>query len=112
MEAEMSHVFVRDLAETVTIPERGIVSHTVHSDAHVKIVMFGFDVGQELSEHNASMPAIIHILKGDAQITLGTESVKAGAGTWIHMPAGLPHSMQAETPLLMLLTLVKGGKVN
>ncbi len=107
----MSHVLVKDLAETVAIPERGIVSHTVHSDAHVKIVMFGFDAGQELSEHNASKPAIIHILKGDAQITLGSERVQAGAGTWVHMAAGLPHSIQAASPLLMLLTLVKGGKV-
>ena len=106
----MSHVLVQDLAKTVVIPDRGIVSRAVHSDAHVKIVLFGFDAGQELSEHTASMPAIIHVLKGDARLAVGPDLVQAHAGTWVHMAPGVAHSIQAETPLLMLLTLVKGGR--
>jgi quercetin dioxygenase-like cupin family protein len=108
----MSHVLVENVAESVTIPAKGIVSQTVHSDAHVKVVMFGFDAGQELSEHTASMPAVMHFLKGSAQVTLGPERLRVQAGTWIHMPPWLPHSIQAETPLVMLLTLIKGGKVD
>ena len=108
----MSYVIVENLVDAAVIPDKGIVSHTLYSDSHVKVVLFGFDVGQELSEHTASMPATIHILKGQAQITLGSDSIRAIAGTWVHMPSWLPHSIQAETPVLMLLTLVKGGKVS
>jgi quercetin dioxygenase-like cupin family protein len=53
------------------------------------------------------MPAIIQILHGEADLTLGAESFQAQPGTWIHMPASLPHSVSARTPLLMLLSLLK-----
>jgi hypothetical protein len=29
------------------------------------------------------------------------------AGTWVHMPANLKHSIEAITPVLMLLVLLK-----
>jgi hypothetical protein len=29
------------------------------------------------------------------------------AGTWVHMPAGLKHGIQAKTPVVMLLMLLK-----
>jgi quercetin dioxygenase-like cupin family protein len=89
------------------IPPESIVSRTIHSDEELKVVLFGFAAGQELSEHTASMPAILHILDGDASLTLGEESHQAQAGTWVHMPANLPHSVFAMEPVTMLLILIK-----
>ena len=63
--------------------------------------------GQELSEHTASLPAVMHFLSGEADVTLGAEKMAAAAGTWIHMPAGMPHSISAKTPVVMLLLLLK-----
>ncbi len=91
------------------IPVDGILSRTLFSDDRVKIVVFAFSAGQELSEHTASMPAIIHILKGEARLTLGSDVIDARAGTWVHMPAQLAHSLQARTPVVMLLSLLKGS---
>jgi quercetin dioxygenase-like cupin family protein len=48
-------------------------------------------------------------LSGDADVTLRDEVATASAGTWIHMAAQLPHSIRAKTPVVMLLSLVKGG---
>jgi quercetin dioxygenase-like cupin family protein len=70
-------------------------------------VLFGFAAGQELSEHTASTPAIMHFLKGEADVALGQDKVAASAGTWIHMTARLPHSLLAKTPTTMLLMLLK-----
>ena len=53
------------------------------------------------------MPGIIQIIKGEAKLTLGYDSVEANTGAWIHMPAGLRHGVYAKTPLVMLLVLVK-----
>jgi quercetin dioxygenase-like cupin family protein len=72
--------------------------------------LFGFGAGQELSQHTASMPAIMHFLRGEADVGLGADTVAAAAGTWIHMPAELPHSVHAKTPVVMLLTLLKQSK--
>ncbi len=38
---------------------------------------------------------------------LGDDVQEAQAGTWVHMPAGLKHSIKAKTPVVMLLVLLK-----
>ena len=92
------------------IPPNSILSRTLHADDDVKAVLFGFDAGQELSEHTASQPASILVLRGEADLTLGGEQRSAGPGTWVHMPPNLPHSVHARTPLVMLLLLVRAGR--
>jgi quercetin dioxygenase-like cupin family protein len=78
----------------------------VYSDAAVNVVLFGFDAGQELSEHTASRPAFLQVIRGDAQLTLGSDTIEAHPGTLVHMPAGLAHSVHATTPLVMQLVLL------
>lgn len=90
----------------IDIPKDTIVSRTFHSDDHLKAILFGFAPGQELSEHTAARPAILHFLSGEARLTLGEDVSTAQAGTWVHMPAHLPHSVEAETAVLLLLLLL------
>jgi quercetin dioxygenase-like cupin family protein len=40
-------------------------------------------------------------------VGLGDDLKEAQVGTWVHMPAGLQHSIRAKTPLVMLLVLLK-----
>ncbi|MCG3172106.1 MAG: hypothetical protein GMKNLPBB_00251 [Myxococcota bacterium] len=96
-----------DLAGQVTIPEAGTISKTLYQDEKLKVVLFGFAAGQELSEHTASVPAIIHFLEGEARVTLGNEVLDARANSWAHMPAHLPHSISARTPTRMLLLMLR-----
>lgn len=106
-----TYTYIANLLEKIPdIPADSIVSQTFYSDDQVKAILFGFAPGQELSEHTASQPAILHILRGEADLTLGGEGMAAQAGTWVHMPAQLPHSLYAKTPVLMLLLLFKPPK--
>ncbi|MGQ9829938.1 MAG: cupin domain-containing protein, partial [Roseiflexus sp.] len=66
-----------DLTEQVTIPEEGTISRTLYQDSGLKVVLFGFAAGQELSEHTASMPAIMHFIQGEARVTLGSDTIDA-----------------------------------
>jgi quercetin dioxygenase-like cupin family protein len=100
---------VTDLATHQAMPDAGILSRTIHADARVKAVLFSFDADQELSEHTASMPAIIQVVSGDCRLTLGDDVLEAGPGTWVHMEAGLRHGLLARTPVVMLLLLLKSG---
>ncbi len=97
--------------EIPAVPSDSIVSRTVRDDAQVKVVLFGFAPGQALSEHTASMPAIIHILDGKARLLLGGDPQEAQSDSWVYMPANLAHSVIAETPVTMALYMLKGGKV-
>jgi len=99
-----------DLANEVQPPDKGILSRTLFNDDRLKVVLFGFAQGEELSEHTASMPAVLHFLQGEAKLTLGDDMLEARPGTWVHMPAGLKHSIKAKTPVVMLLLLLKEAR--
>jgi hypothetical protein len=40
-------------------------------------------------------------------VTLGDDRHEARPGSWVHMPKGLRHGIQAKTPVVMLLLLMK-----
>jgi quercetin dioxygenase-like cupin family protein len=99
-----------DLLAEVTIPEHGITSRALMSDDSVRVVIFGFDAGEELSEHTAAVPAIVHVLSGEATLRLGDAVMEAKPGSWAYMAANLPHTVVAKTRLVLLLTLLKSAK--
>lgn len=90
------------------VPAESILSRVIYKDAQVNVTLFSFAAGQALTEHSAGQPAILQILQGEAQITLGEQGYTLGACAWVHMPARLAHSIHATTPLVLLLTLLKG----
>jgi quercetin dioxygenase-like cupin family protein len=108
--APMARVWalVEDPAREVRPPRDGILSRTLFEDASVRLVIFGFGPGQELSEHAASRPVVLQVLEGRATLRLGAETREVGPGAWIHLPAGLPHAVRAQTPLVLLLSLLRG----
>ncbi len=101
------YTLLADLTQQVEIPADGTFSRTVLQNDHIKVVLFGFSAGQELTEHTSSKPAILHFLMGEAEVTLGPDTHAVEADTWIHMPAQLPHSIRTKTPVSMLLLLLK-----
>ncbi len=108
MSSQWTHII--DLAKEVEPPEQGVLSRTLFKDDDVKVVIFGFGQGEELSEHTASMPAILQFIKGEATLTLGNKTVEAQPGTWIHMAPELKHSVLTKTPVIMLLLLLKKSR--
>jgi quercetin dioxygenase-like cupin family protein len=99
--------YLADVAREVEPPADGTLSRTLYQDGRLKVVLFGFAAGQGLSEHTAAVPAVMHFLKGEATVTLGGDTKEVGPGAWAHMAAGLRHSVQARTPVVMLLLLLK-----
>jgi quercetin dioxygenase-like cupin family protein len=102
-----SFAFIEDLAERIEIPEDGILTKTHFEDEHVKVVLFGFSAGQELSEHTSSKAATLQFVRGEASVRVGDNDVVASQGTWIYMPPHLPHTIKTKTPVAMLLVLMK-----
>ena len=105
---DLTYTYIADLQQQVPdLPAGSIISRTFHEDDRFKGILFGFAAGQELSEHTASQPAILHFIQGEADLTLDGDSMEARPGTWVHMPARLPHSVFAKSPVLMVLLLFK-----
>ena len=102
----MPSVVIQDLLAEAPVPARGILSQTLSKEDGVELVLFAFAAGEQLSEHTAARPAIIHILSGEADLTVDTETHQATAGTWARMPANTRHAVVARTPLVMALYLL------
>lgn len=105
-ESELPYMFFADLGQLVgdNLPD-SILSRTLWKTGHVKSVLFNFDAGQSLSEHAVNQPAIIHIVRGQATLTLGSDEKEAADGTLVYLPPGLKHSVLAKTRVIMLLLL-------
>lgn len=92
------------------LPPDSILSRTLMQNEHMRVILFQFSPGQELSEHTASKPAILHFLSGTAKVTLGEDAKSANPNTFIYMQPHLPHSIQAETQVSMLLIMLEKSK--
>jgi len=89
------------------MPSDGILSRTILDNPSVRFVLFYFAAGQELTEHTAAFSAVIHILVGEARLELGDTVKDAHPGSIAYITPGLRHAIVAQTPLVMLLQLIK-----
>lgn len=103
----MTYTYIQDLIGDSPTPDKGILSQTLLDTPTMKLVLFQFAPGEELSEHTASMPAVIQPLSGEMRLTLGDDVHEVQPGAFVYMPARLEHAVYAKTALVMLLQLLK-----
>lgn len=103
-----SYTLIADVGSEVEVPADGTLSRVLYKDDRVRLVAFGFDTGQELTEHTAAVPALIQVERGRFALTLGEDHAEIGPGAWVRMDPHLPHSLRALEPSVMLLTMLKG----
>ena len=96
-----------DLAALVDYAEGSIVSRTLAENRAGTLTLFAFDADQGLSEHSAPYDALIQVLDGAVQLTIGGKPVRAAAGQIVLMPANVPHAVKATTRFKMLLTMLR-----
>jgi len=95
------------LASLVEYAADSIVSKTILDKSVGTITLFAFDKGQKLSEHTAPYDAVVQVLDGSAQLTIGGKDVRVLAGEIIIMPANVQHAVAAEERFKMLLTMIR-----
>ena len=84
-----------------------VVSLTLAQEKMVSMTVFAFDAGEKISTHAAPGDAMVTILDGEAEITIGEGVHPVKKGETIIMPAGVPHGLRADSRFKMLLTVVK-----
>jgi quercetin dioxygenase-like cupin family protein len=99
---------VHALAGLVAYGDGAVVSRTLMAGGAGTVTLFAFDAGQELSEHSTPFDALVQVLDGEAQITIGGVAHRVTAGEIILMPANVPHAVGAPTAFKMLLTMIRG----
>jgi quercetin dioxygenase-like cupin family protein len=84
-----------------------VVSRTLIDKPTGTVTLFSFDEGQGLSEHTAPFDAMVHIVDGEAEVTIDGNPNVVGEGQMIIMPADHPHALRANKPFKMLLVMVR-----
>lgn len=97
---------IEDLASLVEVTEGSIVSRTVLRADGARVVLFGFDAGEELSEHTAAVPILLQALDGRLRITADGGTVELVPGCLVHIGARVPHEVVALEPSRMALVLL------
>jgi len=94
--------------ELVDYQAGSIVSREIVDKDTGSVTAFAFDQGQGLSEHTAPFDALVHVLDGLAEITIGGQPNRLGPGEMILMPADVPHALKAVGRFKMLLIMIRG----
>jgi len=108
MDAEKSLVGrVLKLGELLSYQEGSIVSRTIIDRKTGTVTLFAFDEGQGLSEHTAPYDALVHVVDGEAEITISGRRFRVRQGEIVIMPANEPHSVSASKKLMMILVMIR-----
>jgi quercetin dioxygenase-like cupin family protein len=105
----MAYTLLDDVVDEVDIPTDGTLSRVLANQGPVRVVAFAFDTGQELTEHTASVPVIVQVTTGAFTIEVAGERHRMSPNSWLYLDAGEPHSVYAEEPSRMLLTMIRAS---
>jgi quercetin dioxygenase-like cupin family protein len=106
-EFEKSKVF--SFNESIEYSEGGIVSKTVLKKQTGNISLFSFAKGEALSEHTAPFDAVIQVVDGTGEITIGGTPYIVKTGETIIMPANISHAVKAIENFKMVLTMIRSS---
>ena len=98
---------VLNLAEMVAYQPGSVVSRQVTKADAGNVTLFAFDEEQGLSEHTAPFDALVHVLDGEALVTISGQPFELKTGDAIIMPANEPHALKAVKKFKMLLTMIR-----
>ena len=96
-----------EMSSLVDYQEGKVISRTLSQRSDLSITLFAFDKGEGISAHSAAGDALVYIIDGSAQITIGEEKLTASAGEVVVMPANIPHALDAVERFKMFLVVVK-----
>ena len=98
---------VFSLADQVSYADGSVVSKQLVKNESGSVTLFAFDAGEGLSEHTTPHDALVTVLDGAAEITVGGVLHQVGTGEGILMPGGVPHAVMARERFIMSLVMLK-----
>ena len=71
------------------------------------MTLFAFDAGQGLTSHTSPFEALVLVLEGTLELTIGGTRLRATPGTIVRMPGNVPHAVDAIEASRMLLIMLR-----
>lgn len=102
----IEHEKVVKLVDEISVQPGMVVSKTLTQNAYVSVTLFAFAKGEEISTHDSTGDAFVHVLEGVGKFTVGGVEHLVHAGEVLVMPAKVPHAVYGEEDCKWLLTVV------
>lgn len=78
---------------------------TLVKENGLSVLLTHLHEGASLEEHSAEGPTIVQVLSGHVRMQVGEESIDAPAGRLVSFDGGIRHSVTADRPSVLLITL-------
>jgi quercetin dioxygenase-like cupin family protein len=103
----LSGAEVAKAEELVNYQDGSVVSREIVKKPTGNVTIFAFDEGQGLSEHTAPYDALVHVLEGEAEVSIAGKLHRLQSDEMILMPANQPHALKALKRFKMILTMIR-----
>ncbi len=103
----MEKVIKEMLIDSINYQEKSIVSKQLLKKPNGNITLFAFDKEESLAEHTSPYEAVVYMVDGEMEITIGGKLHSVAQGEYIVMPPNISHGLKALTKSKMLLTMIK-----
>ncbi len=110
MKQEVAEKLIAHQASTndlLDYQEGSVVSRTIIDKKTGTVTLFAFDEGQGLSEHTAPFDALVHLIDGEAEITISGKPLRLKKDEMVIMPANEPHALKAVKKFKMILIMIR-----
>ena len=97
---------VVNLGGLVQYMDGQVVSRTLAQNSAVSVTLFAFAKGEEIGTQDSEGDAMVTVLEGTGEFTVGGVKHQVKAGEALVMPAKIPHAVYAVEAFKMLLTVV------
>lgn len=97
----------KKIIELIDYQEGAVVSRTLIDKKTGTVTVFAFDAEQGLSEHKAPFDALLNVIDGEAEVTVGGKPEVVRAGEIKLLPANVPHAVKAISKFKMVLTMIR-----
>lgn len=102
----IEHSKVQKLTDLVSAEKGQVVSKTLAQNKAVSVTLFAFSKGEEIGTHDSTGDAMVSVLEGTGEFTVGGVKHIVSSGETLVMPATVPHSVYAPEDFKWILTVV------
>lgn len=92
---------------SIAYADKAVVSKHILKKQTGNISLFAFDKGEGLSEHTTPFDALVMVVDGKVDITIGETTHLLETGDSIIMPANISHALTAVEKFKMVLTMIR-----
>ncbi|MFN8196503.1 MAG: cupin domain-containing protein [Nocardioidaceae bacterium] len=97
---------VLGLLEALPVTASSTTSRVVVDNPAVRVVVFAFDEGEQLTEHASPRAVVVQLLDGAMRFTVGAEEVSMVPGDVVYLAPNERHALVADAPSHLSLVMV------